>query len=369
MSEKQMDRISLLRDIRSRKPEASFDQIVPECKPESHGSLVELACIDLIDRLRSGSGARVEEYVAAVPELAGDNDILDLIDAEICVRQELGWPAERDELVGRFPSLASAIDRMFVLDDIENHLKTPPRRTRERLPDLEGFRLTHRLISDHQSSIFRAHAADETIRLVRVFQDGSRDDPILVSGLKTASRFEHPSVLSMDPIGADGERVYYAMPFVDGTPLRNLIPRPIDPKKAGAWLKSLAAAIACAESESIPIGSISAEHILIDHGDQVRILGCGDPGAGGGVRPFGELLFEVLTGRIWTDEAASENLEGRVPDTNLEQICIRCLGLGRGPRYGGMNEVLDALTDFTCGRTITVTETERGFFAKLFRKK
>ncbi|MFK7821798.1 MAG: hypothetical protein AB8G99_24075, partial [Planctomycetaceae bacterium] len=116
MSGSDMNRISLLRHARADKPDAPFDEIVPACDPESQASLVELACIDLIDRLRAGRTVRVEEYVSSIPALQDDEVVLDLIDAELCVRQEMGKPPDRKELVTRFPSLESAIDRMFFLD-------------------------------------------------------------------------------------------------------------------------------------------------------------------------------------------------------------------------------------------------------------
>ena len=372
MSEKPMDRISLLRDFRSRKPDASFAEIVPACKPESHGSLVELACIDLIDRLRSGSSVRVEEYIAAVPELEGTDDVLELIDAEVCVRQELGTPANREELLDRFPQHASAIERMFVLDELEAQLR-PPARPRERLPKIAGYQLTNRVVSDTMSVTFRAIGDDKAVRLVRLFDEGSRNDRQLVAAIKSAATLQHPSILEIQQVNAEDERLYYAMPFTDGTPLRGLITRPVDAKQAAPWLKTIATAIAFAESEGMSLGSVQAEQVLIDHHDQARVLGFGQPTCGsdetGQLHHFGRLFFEVLTNTAFPDtEAAALGVLSNSAATSLARICTRCLGLGSTVRYGGMGDVVDTLTDYVAGRSSS-SQAQPGFLSKLLRKK
>jgi serine/threonine protein kinase len=369
-----MDRISLLRDIRSRQPDASFAEIVPACKPESHGSLVELACIDLIDRQRSGASVRVEEYVAAVPALNNPDDVLELIDAEVCVRQELRTPANREELLSRFPQHASAIERMFVLDELEAQLR-PPARARERLPQIAGYQLTNQVVSDTTSATFRAIGDDKAVRLVRLFGEGSRNDQRLVSAIKSAAALQHPAILAIQQVSAEDERIYYAMPFTDGTPLRSLIARPVDTKQTAPWLRTIATTIAFAESQGVSLGIIQAEQVLIDHHDQARVLGFGQPISGSDgteqLDQFGRLFFEVLTNTTFSGEQAAIHqlsVLSNSTDTALTQICTRCLGLGSTVRYGGMGDVVDTLTDFVSGRT-SPTQAKPGFFSKLLRKK
>lgn len=79
-------------------------------------SLVDRVCIDLIERRRMGQQVRAEDYVEQMPQLARDDLLLDLIDAEICVAAELQQVIDPNELVNRFPSMAKAIMELVGLD-------------------------------------------------------------------------------------------------------------------------------------------------------------------------------------------------------------------------------------------------------------
>ena len=105
MPDEHTGRVGRLKALRSQAPDAPFADVLTECQPESHGSLVELACIDLIERLRLGSEARVEDYTRTIDGLNNADDILDLLDAEICVRRELGDSPTAKEMIHRYPNL------------------------------------------------------------------------------------------------------------------------------------------------------------------------------------------------------------------------------------------------------------------------
>src|SRR3954469_9940352 len=66
--------------------------------------LIELAHVDLENRLRAGEPARVEEYLARYPELAEDRAVvLDLISAEHKLRRRREPGPSLGEYLGRFP--------------------------------------------------------------------------------------------------------------------------------------------------------------------------------------------------------------------------------------------------------------------------
>src|SRR6516162_10516637 len=71
-------------------PRPRIDDYLPAGGPLRSRALVELAHIDLELRLKSGEAARVEEYLAGHPELAGDRAVvLGLIAAERSLRRRL----------------------------------------------------------------------------------------------------------------------------------------------------------------------------------------------------------------------------------------------------------------------------------------
>ena len=375
MGESQKNRLSRLRDARAEKPDATFDQIVTQCEPETHASLIELACIDLINQLRAGRSAKVEEYVSAIPKLERDDDVLDLIDAEVCARQELGQPADRDELTQRFPALASAIERMFFLDDLEEQLQKPSNEIPlVKLPDLHGFQLRKLLWTDGYSSTFRAVAKDGKPRLVRLFNEGSRDEPALVSALNAVAgtNESHPSLIPVERIGAYEDRVFYSMPFVDGSVLHSLLRKPIEPMRVAGWLRSLAIVQAFAESTNLNLGQLQAESVLIDHHNSPRILGFGEFVVGyhetlDHVHAFGRLGMRMLNGREPTNPEQGANMQPEF--TTLAQICNQCLSTTEPPSYGDVSELIDPLTAYLSGRPVAGPSPTNGFFSKLFGRK
>jgi hypothetical protein len=369
MSKKGMNRIAMLRSARAKNPDAGFAELVPECDPESHASLVELACIDLIDRLRSGNNVRVEEYVSSVPDLQDDDDLLDLIDAEVCVRQELGQPANRDELTKRFPSLSSAIDRMFFLDELEERIQADSQPVRPQLPTVEGYRLLKQLSTTENCATYGAVASGGSRCLLRLFGTGSRDDGSLMSALREVASFResHPSLLPIQHIGAMGNQVFYTTRFVDGSVMRSLIAKPVEPKKAAEWLRGLAIAFAFADGHEVSLGGVSADQVLIDHRNIPRVIGyCQMPANPQDVlSSFGDLGLEMLNGAS-NKPADSDVL---VPQTEpMQQICRQCLSTGDQSGYRDVSAIIDPLTEYLSGRPIA-PQSETGFLGKLFRRK
>lgn len=90
----------------------------PSGPAQSERSLPELlqwACVDLIQKHRSGDPVAVETYLRDWPELNQTNERLDLIDAELCIRHELGQPLTMPQWRERFPEDAAAIESLLRL--------------------------------------------------------------------------------------------------------------------------------------------------------------------------------------------------------------------------------------------------------------
>src|SRR6516164_5826416 len=85
-------------------PRPLIDDFLPSDGPERSRVLIELVHIDLELRLKAGETARVEEYLARYPELAGDRVVvLDLIAAEHELRRRREPGLALDEYLSRFP--------------------------------------------------------------------------------------------------------------------------------------------------------------------------------------------------------------------------------------------------------------------------
>jgi hypothetical protein len=91
-------------DVWHQAPRPGIDDYLPTGEPLRSRVLIELVHIDLELRLKIGEAARVEEYLARYPELAGDRAVtLELIAAENELRRRREPGHALDEYLQRFP--------------------------------------------------------------------------------------------------------------------------------------------------------------------------------------------------------------------------------------------------------------------------
>lgn len=83
----------------------------------SADQLIDVACIDLIQRRRAGSNVQVEDYLRQFPQLNDESFLLDLVDAEICVAKERKESLREQDYLDRFPNFTAAIAQLFRLPD------------------------------------------------------------------------------------------------------------------------------------------------------------------------------------------------------------------------------------------------------------
>lgn len=79
-------------------------------------SVLDLACIDLMHQHRNGYPVCAEQYTRDFPQLNRTSDLLDLIDAELCVAAEMRKPIDLVIYFNRFPDLVSDIEELAKLD-------------------------------------------------------------------------------------------------------------------------------------------------------------------------------------------------------------------------------------------------------------
>ena len=82
------DLINWLNQQRREKPAAALVDLIAGRKMDRN-AVLDLACIDLMHQHRKGYQTCAEQYVRELPQLDRTSDLLDLIDAELCVATEL----------------------------------------------------------------------------------------------------------------------------------------------------------------------------------------------------------------------------------------------------------------------------------------
>lgn len=357
------DQILALRSARASNPDASFDGLLKLCEVTSPSDMLELACIDLIDRFRKGKPAQVEDYLQAVPELQNKDDILDLLDAEICVRKELGETPRDGRFVERFPEMQSEIERLFAFDLIESTLGDAPAPLSRRMPEVPGFQLKRLLFRDECSTVYRAKDNQQQPVLLRLFNAGSRDDEPLKLALRVASELKHPNLLSIEQLGASEESLYYTTTAIDAPQLRTLLDRPPEPGIAAEWARSIAAAMVLGLEQKMPLGAVKTSQVLIDHSNQPQIIGFGQPLPPDCTpqRAFGWLMTPLVYDPELPDA-------GGWTDPGLGDICARSLGLEGELAYSELSEVFDDLHRWLSGKYELSKKPKPGVIARLLRR-
>src|SRR5262245_33714569 len=85
-------------------PRPVLDDFLPTGDPPRARVLIELVHIEMELRLKAGEAARVEEYLARYPQLAGDRAVtFELIAAEHELRRRREHGLALDEYLKRFP--------------------------------------------------------------------------------------------------------------------------------------------------------------------------------------------------------------------------------------------------------------------------
>ncbi|MCA9174916.1 MAG: hypothetical protein KDB14_10585 [Planctomycetales bacterium] len=220
----------------------------------------------------------VEDFLSSLPGCSAD-ELLDLIDAEVCRRSDLGEAPALAEYARRFPSLgAAALSQLF-----EVHLlETATRRQRE-VPQycLPGLAQGAIVARDGNSEVRRARVTSQTQwGAVRTFSTETWDTDaraVAAAMIDAAGQIQHRHLLSFTSLALSDERgnLFARLPNVEGASLRSCLTRPMSPRQAAAKLLPVVGAVHSAAAEGVDLGDVQLEHLRLDHFDRVCLLGMG----------------------------------------------------------------------------------------------
>ncbi|MGB7323913.1 MAG: hypothetical protein WBD31_03515 [Rubripirellula sp.] len=109
--------IKVIAQMRNANPHFGLAQLIGNPRIDD-SRLVDLICIDLMHRRRTGQTVTVEEYQNDFPVLASESNLLDVIDAEVCVAKETGQLIAPESYIARFPNLAKPITALLALNEV-----------------------------------------------------------------------------------------------------------------------------------------------------------------------------------------------------------------------------------------------------------
>ena len=224
---------------------------------------------------------------------------------------------------------------------------------------------------------------------------------------QAAASLKHPNIVPIFEIGCAAGQHYFSMEYVDGQNLAQLVrDKPLAPKKAAAYVKTIAEAIHSAHERGILHRDLKPSNVLIDTEDRVRITDFGlakrfgvPPSGGSGpaeagtpseltltgqvlgtpnylspeqamarkdlsaatdVYALGGILYYLLTARppfqaetltetlqqVVNAEPVSPRLLNASVPVDLETICLKCLEKESDRRYGSAEELATELDRF-----------------------
>jgi hypothetical protein len=347
-------------------------------------------------------------------------DSLDEVIAAYLQQVEAGEVPDRDALLSRHPDLAERLRAFFAdCDRLDRQagdlrLSADPNRTSD-LPGPVGSLPRVRYFGDYElleaiaqggmGVVYKARqvSLNRVVALKMILKGelaGPRDVERFRHEAEAAGRLDHPHIVPIYEVGDHEGQQYYAMRFVEGTPLATH-PRGEARREAGL-LATVARAVHHAHQRGTLHRDLKPSNILIDtrgtphvtdFGLAKRLAGAGPVGditvsgavvgtprymapeqavgrkdlsVAADVYSLGVVLYERLTGRTpFTGESVLEVLRqvrevepprpsAIVPhlDRDLETVCLKCLEKDPAKRYGSAEALAEELERWLRGEPI-----------------
>lgn len=259
-------------------------------------SVLRWVCGQLDRRLREGTYASAEEYLASYPELASDDDAaLELIYTEFVTREELGERPSAAAWCARFPQWRARLQRLLEIhtllhagDQRRPRLRVPiphSGATAPSLPDgrhqLGPYVLLEELGRGGMGVVYKARQMDlNRLVALKVIRTGAlacaRDREMFLAEARVVARLRHGGVVQIFAVGEEAGWPYFAMEFVVGGNLAcRLARRPLSPKEAARLATRLARALAYTHRRGVIHRDLKPANILLTAHGQPKIIDFG----------------------------------------------------------------------------------------------
>ncbi len=331
--------------------------------------LVDIICIDLMQRHRLGHEVMVEDYVADFPILSVPMHLLDVIDAEICVTLELNQTITIESYESRFPEIFPRIREMLDLNqqsrepavgnDNADEFSFDHGLTRSEQCDCPDFQtpswfVGHRYAAGGiggegkaQHWLIRGRDRLSGTRLALKVVElpalwNSSNSHAILDACEQASTVSHPSWVR--PLVATVQDRYLSVirPWIFARPYR--CPTGADDldirRKLFPELATVAYALAAAHRVGATHGAVHVENLLVDQQGQMKIV---DAASG---RQTLARWFECGQSRSHQDGADLMSFEGRRQadvDDLVKLIATTSIGHESNER-SGFREIVSSVT-------------------------
>jgi hypothetical protein len=262
-------------------PRPVIEDHLPPADGPRYVALVELVHIDLELRLKAAEPARVEEYLARYPQLAGDCDaVLSLIAAEYELRRRGEPGLALDEFVRRFPQYGEGLGQV-VEETVAGSgagRRTPRRPAPS--PDVPGYEILGPLGRGGMGEVYRARqlSLNRLVALKFLPEECARD-PVWLARFQreacTASALNHPHICTIYDTDECAGRPYLSMELIEGRTLEALVGQRLPVPEVARLVRQAAWALAAAHAAGVVHRDVKPANLMVRGDGIVKVLDFG----------------------------------------------------------------------------------------------
>jgi eukaryotic-like serine/threonine-protein kinase len=382
----------------------------------ARAALIELVHVELEYRLKHGEGARVEEYLARYPQLAGDPAVVaELVLAEFEFRRRHEQQLDGEAYLQRFPACREILAARFLgaatlrTDQLADGDRTTPRPPvfESEIPDrpcVSGYEIVEELGRGAVGVVYKARqiALNRFVALKMLhasWRSDAEQRTRFRKEVETIALLQHPNIVQVYDVGEHEGQPFFTMEFLDGGSVaKHCQGRPQPPKASAELVEILARAMHAVHAKGIVHRDLKPSNVMrtaegcpkitdfgLAHRESSDLTATGDvlgtpsymapEQAAGKVRPvgpaadvyaLGAILYELLTGRPPFWGLSVMEIVRQVQDSDplpprrlevqtprdLETICLKCLRKEPHRRYASAADLADDLQRFRNGESI-----------------
>ncbi|HYT90455.1 MAG TPA: protein kinase, partial [Gemmataceae bacterium] len=260
----------------------AIDDYLPPSGGLRYPLLIELVHVDLERRLKAGEAARVEDYLARYPELAGDRAVvLELIAAECEVRRRGEPDLPLDDYWRRFPQYRAEVAELLAQATVADRDR-PRRPIAERpgaYPAVAGYEILGPLGRGGMGVVYQARqlSLNRLVALKFLPEECARD-PVWLERFRReariASALNHPHICTIHDTGECAGRPFLSMELIEGRTLEFAGQRP-PLEQSVRWLGQAARALAAAHAAGVVHRDIKPANLMVRADGIVKVLDFG----------------------------------------------------------------------------------------------
>jgi hypothetical protein len=232
-------------------------------------------------RWTAGERIRVEDYLQYLPPAWAEEDgaLLDLLFAEMHLREEIGEHPTSEEYAGRFPHLAEKLAQRLA-EPPTSHPTTPsaspqtedgtPATTATvRTPHIPGYEIEAELGHGGMGIVYRARQQSlrrlVALKMILHGEHVGDDARRRFQGEAEAiAALQHPHIVEVHEVGEHNGTAFFSMEFCSGGSLeKQLDGTPWEPRRAASLVETLAGAVQAAHQAGLIHRDLKPGNVLL----------------------------------------------------------------------------------------------------------